>query len=136
MPRPNSTWTSTTYHELCKKLVTVSEREQEIIDKCDEGDDRYCWPKDTRCQTHAKPIDFIYDYKKGVYDLDKYKTDEELVRKIQTGKGDPLWYDDELGNNLFIEMFFGGTTPINAKQDYIYGDNDLTGAKAARYEVA
>ena len=40
-----------------------------------------------------------------------------------------------LGDNLFIEMFFAGTVPRTPKQDYVYGRNDLTSAKALRYRL-
>lgn len=37
--------------------------------------------------------------------------------------------------NIFIETIFGGTTPKLPQQDYIYGKNDLTAAKAARFQM-
>ena len=40
-----------------------------------------------------------------------------------------------LGENLFIEMFFAGTQPATPTQDYIYGNNNLVGAKALRYQI-
>ena len=66
--------------------------------------------------------------------MDKYKTDEELVLKVQTGKGDPAMYEG-LGNNIFIETFFAGTQPATPRQDYLYGNNNLIGAKALRYQI-
>ena len=55
------------------------------------------------------------------------------MKKVQTGKGDEVFLYDGLGKNIFIEMFFGGTTPRLVKQDYIFGGNDLVSAKAYRY---
>lgn len=57
-----------------------------------------------------KALDFIYNRKLDKYDMSPYKTDADLIRKIQTGKGDPIMYEG-YGNNLFIEIFFSGTTP-------------------------
>jgi len=80
------------------------------------------------------PLQFIYDRRSNSFDLSKFKSDEELVRKVQSGKGDFYMYEG-LGNNIFIETVFGGTTPKIPKQDYIYGDNDLKAAKAYRYQI-
>ena len=41
---------------------------------------------------------------------------------------------DGYGNNIWLEVLFGSTTPKKPKQDYIFGDNDLVSAKAFRYE--
>ena len=56
-------------------------------------------------------LDFIYERKENRYNLDRYKNDEQLLKKVRTGKGDELFLYNGLGNNIFIEMFFGGTTP-------------------------
>ena len=31
----------------------------------------------------------------------------------------------EYGDNIWVEIVFGGTTPKMVKQDYFFGDNDL-----------
>ena len=60
------------------------------------------------------PLDFVYDLETGEYQLDRYKSDEELVEKIQTGIGDPALF---LGNRfLDIEGIFGGTDPSPVDQ--------------------
>ena len=82
-----------------------------------------------------RPLDFIYERRLNRYNLDRYRSNEDLVKKIQTGKGDEIFRYDGLGNNLFIEIIFGGTTPRIPNQNYVYGDNDLTAAKAARYVI-
>ena len=41
-----------------------------------------------------------------------------------------------LGNNMFIELLFAGTQPATPRQDYLYGNNNLVGAKAARYQIS
>ena len=81
------------------------------------------------------PLDFIYDRKENRYTLERYKNNEDLVKKIQTGKGDEIFRYNGLGKNIWIEQMFGGTTPRIPQQDYIYGDNDLTAAKAYRYKM-
>ena len=75
-------------------------------------------------------LDFVYDRKENRYTLDKYKNDDALVKRIQTGKGDKLFMYDGLGKNIFVEAFLGSTKPEVIRQDYIYGSNDLTAAKA------
>ena len=70
---------------------------------------------DVRCIADNRALTFIFDEKEARYTLEKYRSDEELVRKIQTGKGDPVVYEDKLGVNIFIEVFFGGMTPSNPR---------------------
>ena len=38
------------------------------------------------CRMDAKPIDFVYDKQSDSYDLDKFKTDKELLEQIQRGR--------------------------------------------------
>ena len=38
------------------------------------------------------PLDFVYDSEEKDYMLSEYKTNEQLVQKIQTGKGDQTRY--------------------------------------------
>ena len=40
------------------------------------------------CSTEPKPIDFIYERKDNVFNIDEYKTNLDLIAKVQTGKGD------------------------------------------------
>ena len=60
------------------------------------------------CEKSVGLLDFIYDRKENRYALDRYKTDEDLVKKIRTGKRDP---NSGPGDNIFVELFLGGTTP-------------------------
>ena len=92
-------------------------------------------PAVNRCFTTQRPLDFIYDRKLNKYDFNRYKNDDKLVQKVRTGKGDKTYLYNGLGKNLFIESFLGGTTPSIPEQDYIYGDNDLTSAKACRFQL-
>ena len=46
----------------------------------------------TKCYTEQMPLDFIYEVDSNSYRLDLYDTDEKLVTKFQTGKGDPHRY--------------------------------------------
>ena len=47
--------------------------------------------------------------------LEKYETDEQLLEKVQTGRGDPAIYE---GDNLFlfVEGIFSGTEPAEIEQ--------------------
>ena len=67
------------------------------------------------------------------YSLDDYLTDEDIIRKIQTGKGDStfIFYGYK---NLFVEQMFKGTWPSTPEQDVVTGRNNLYAAKMARYE--
>ena len=87
------------------------------------------------CFLGLHPLNFIYDRKSNSFRLDGFKTDDDLVKRVQTGKGDAVFIHGDLGNNIFIEALFGGTSPKIPKQDYVYGDNDLKSAKAYRYKV-
>ena len=81
------------------------------------------------------PLDFVYETSQKDYVLYKYKTDEQLVQKIQTGKGDEETRYKDLGDVIYTELVFGGTTPTIPQQDYIYGDNDLLVARACRFQI-
>ena len=43
------------------------------------------------CDRSHTPLDFIYERKTDRYALEKYKTTDDLVQKVQTGKGDELF---------------------------------------------
>ena len=60
------------------------------------------------CERSNIPLDFIYERKTDRYALEKYKTNEDLVLKIRSGKGDEIFINNGLGKNLFIETFLGG----------------------------
>ena len=63
-----------------------------------------------RCVTSQMPLDFVYEKVPDGYLLDsKYDTDEKLLEKIQTGKGDLDIYE---GNRfLYIDGIFSETEP-------------------------
>ena len=53
------------------------------------------------------PLDFVYEKKENDFRLDKYDTDEKLLKKVQTGRGDPEIYDRDQ-RFLDIEFMFAG----------------------------
>ena len=55
------------------------------------------------------PLDFIYEKTLNDYAFEKYDTDEKLLTKIQTGKGDKDIYFG--GNFLYIEGMFADHKP-------------------------
>ena len=78
-------------------------------------DDDYCVvPVMPKCKSSPRPIDFIYERKDDIFNIDKYKTDKELVDKIQTGKGDTTFIFTGF-KSLYIQIFFAGTTPAEPK---------------------
>ena len=53
------------------------------------------------------PLDFVFEKSSNSYKLDKYNTDQKLLDKVQSGKGDPEIYK---GNKfLFIDGFMAAT---------------------------
>lgn len=83
------------------------------------------------------PLDFIYESASNSYRLDLYDTEEKLIKKIQTGTGDPALFTGT--NFLYIDGIFGATVPKTVTQrEWItstkpIGENDLTVAKVAQY---
>ena len=60
------------------------------------------------------PLDFIYEKATNEYVIEAYDTDEKLLAKVQSGKGDPSIYE---GNKfLFIEGIFAATEPEKIEQ--------------------
>ena len=81
-------------------------------------------------------MDFVYENKIKDYNFRKYSTDEDLLKKIRTGKGDERTSKyNGLGEILYVKVMFGSTQPIILEQDFIYGDNDILSAKAMRYRM-
>ena len=106
--------------------------EQYAAEKC-EINEYYCLPKiEQKCKSTPRPLDFVYDRKTDSYDLSQYASDLDLIRKVQSGKGDEtfIYYGSK---SLYIEMMFGGTVPKEPVQDYARGNNDLYAAKSARW---
>ena len=84
-----------TFKDICKQI------EYSVFD----GDLKF-----KRCVTSPMPLDFVYEKKYDSYLLDsKYDTDEKLLEKIQTGKGDLSIYE---GNRfIYIDGIFSETEP-------------------------
>ena len=99
-------------YDLCKKDNITDEVVVYLAgEACEAGDDRYCLPDiPEKCAVTQRPLDFIYDRKTDSFDLSKYDDDEDLIRKIQSGKGDETFMYYE-GKSLYIELIFGGTIP-------------------------
>ena len=61
------------------------------------------------------PLDFVYDKATNAYLLEStYNTDEKLLTKVQTGKGDPSIYEGNMFLN--IEGIFSETDPTPVDQ--------------------
>ena len=60
--------------------------------------------------------------------MSAYADDDELLEKIQSGKGDEDIYTMFI--NLYPDLFLGGTVPEEIEQDTITGENDVALAKA------
>ncbi len=55
------------------------------------------------------PLDFVYQLDTDSYRLDFFNTDEKLLKKVQTGVGDPQIYQNT--KFLFLEGFVAETLP-------------------------
>ena len=129
-----------TFWDLCRKESMTSWGDDEHWHRSCLSDDAYCGIKDwyslRRCNRSGRwPLDFIYERRENKYNFDKYDTDEKIVTKIRTGKGDETFIFDGDGNNIFVEIMFGGTTPRRPEQDYLKGDNNLISARACRFQM-
>ena len=88
-----------------------------------------------RCEKKNYPLDFIYETKFRGYNFKKFRNDDDIVQKVQSGKGDETTIYKKFAKLLYVQVMFGGTTPKVVEQDYIYGDNDLTSATAVRFSL-
>jgi len=84
-----------------------------------------------KCFSASRPLDFIYELEGDIYNMTAYEDDKELLKKIQTGKGDEEIYGRF--RSIFVENMFGGTEPEEVDQDTFTGKNDIKRAKAALY---
>ena len=65
----------------------------------------------SRCWSAGNPLDFIHETRYQGYNFKKFSTDDLIVQKVQTGKGDETSRFNSLGKILYIEMMFGNTQP-------------------------
>ena len=105
-----------TWYDLCKK-------EKVYLKAWPEGTPDECRlipsqcpeikaPTRQRCRPGNSPLDFVYENKIKDYNFRKYSTDEDLVKKIRTGKGDETFSKwDGLGEVLYVKLIFGSTQP-------------------------
>ena len=70
------------------------------------------------------PLDFIYELSSDSYRFDLYDTDEKLIEKIRTGRGDPQRYTGK--DFLYIDAFMGGTDPSPAVPPESLADSETT----------
>jgi len=61
------------------------------------------------CVTSDKPLDFIFETETNSYNIAGYDTDEKLVKKVQTGKGDAELYSGS--RYIYIDGLFASTVP-------------------------
>lgn len=90
------------------------------------------------------PLDFFYELKTDSYRLDLYDTEEKLIAKMRTGRGDPERYSGR--DFIYLDAFLGQTDPSPAvppeslpsadmqAQDFNkIGLNEIVSAKAVSY---
>ena len=84
VPRPNETYKIVTFDDLCEreKNETKAEDEAYWAEKCKAGYTNYCVVPINKCYQTPRPLDFIYDRQTNTYNIDQFRTDEELVLRI------------------------------------------------------
>jgi hypothetical protein len=91
-------------------ITSFLEDLDEEEDDCEEDVPFDCPVKlEKKCQHSPWPLDFIYERHNDTYNLTRYETDRELLKKVRSGKGDPFLYRGF--RRLFIQFMFKGTTP-------------------------
>lgn len=118
--------------DLCELYnVTTEEMDEDLEDDCDEDKEYGCPVKlKPKCFSTPRPLDFVYERWNDTYNISRYDNDQELIDKIQTGKGDPYLYKNF--RIIFLDTMLGGTTPEEPDQDTFTGVNDIEYAKAAK----
>ena len=81
------------FYDMClKKNMTNELTETMAREACEAGDERFCLPETApRCQSTFLALDFIYERSTDSYNLDHYSSDIDLIRKLQSGKGDEIF---------------------------------------------
>lgn len=75
-------------------------------------------------------IDFVYELSTDSYPIEKYATNEDLLKKIKQGRSDPPYIIMPAGN------FLAETTPADIKQDFETGlIEDISTAEATTWSV-
>ena len=82
----------------------------------------------------AKPIDFVYDFESDSYDLDKFKTDQELIEQIKRGRTQQSIYRNN-DKVIKVKDLFGGITPEGPYQNLQTGQNNIESASAALFTI-
>ena len=82
----------------------------------------------------AKPIDFVYDFESDSYDLDKFKTDQELIEQIKRGRTQQSIYRNH-DKVIKVKDLFGGITPEGLYQNLQTGQNNIESASAALFTI-
>ena len=74
-----------TFKDLCWKQTPSSDKSDDVwSEKCKQGKNEYCdlEEEDFPCKTSQRPLDFIYERRGSKWNLDRYRTDEDLLKKI------------------------------------------------------
>ena len=99
--------------DICKQMNLTTDEED--IDKQIGYTPRK--PLGLKCLQTMRPLDFVYEKYNDTYNITEaaYKDNDELLDKIQTGKGDPEIYKGY--RLLYVDTFLGGTLPEEVDQD-------------------
>ena len=86
------------------------------------------------CRRTAMPVDFLYDLETDSYRLDVFRSDRDLIRRIQHGKTEQELFRKN-SSTLRIADVFGVIEPKNFYQNEETGENNITGARAASFHI-
>ena len=100
--------------DICRLVnVTTEAQYDKWLEDC-EPDKPYDCPVKTRekCLATPRPIDFIYERHNDTYNLTRYTSDAQLLKKIRTGKGDTEYIYTGL-RNINVDSVYADTVPEN-----------------------
>lgn len=113
------------YKDFCQQFNYTEEGDQKRIGPTDPVD---LGPK---CFTTQKPLDFVYEKYNDTYNMTSYRDDNDLLEKIQSGKGDQDIYTNFV--NLYPNLFFFDTVPKEIDQNVQTGKNNIEFARATQW---
>ena len=77
-------------------------------------------------------MDFVYDRLTETWNLDDYKTNNDLISKVQSGAGDIL---SDKTRAIWVQTNYGSTRPKVVEQDIKTFKNNLYSAKYMIYRM-
>lgn len=76
--------TAPSFWDLCNKVNKTEEVVDDVAEaQCKLGDESWCLdPAPPKCEVSARPIDFVYERKTDSYNMEPYKTSDDIIAKV------------------------------------------------------